>query len=445
MGKGFQNFMSKKDFHPSAWWNLKKKWELEQKDELEKKRQEDLRVQYEKEQDILNNKALLGDEKARIGLSFMYDAPAGINRKKEEGPEPKFEWQRKYNAPREEWAKGNELIQDQPFGIQVRNVRCVKCRTWGHLNTDRECPLYGMSGNADDHGYANNPSDLIREMKAERDSEMEHKPDTSSRDFMPDIKPRVDLLTSAQSSNQKSKRRGSESEREEAEEDDYEDEEAKPAVPIDQDQLIDDMREEHNLRFKTGVLMGVRADEGIRNLTATHEDDDDEVAQAGSQSFESFLKTLSDKKRKKILEKIMHGDAARRGPHENFNKLWQRSGRDFSVKRRMLLKRNRPAAPSHLVKKQRPYPSHWKMRGCSLAKRSNFSIAGGVIKDDNMTLTAMQSVAEANRSNLEREGKRLEHHASKSCFEWTMLLMVVFIIWSFIAMVVFMKVFPKRF
>lgn len=37
-----------------------------------------------------------------------------------------------------------------------------------------------------------------------------------------------------------------------------------PLIPVDQDQLLDNMREEHNLRFKTGVLMGVRADEGIR-------------------------------------------------------------------------------------------------------------------------------------------------------------------------------------
>lgn len=50
----------------------------------------------------------------------------------------------------------------------------------------------------------------------------------------------------------------------EQEEDLGEEEEEKKEGPVDQEQLLENMREEHNLQFKSGILMGLRADENIK-------------------------------------------------------------------------------------------------------------------------------------------------------------------------------------
>uniref|UniRef100_A0A0N4ZF43 Cir_N domain-containing protein n=1 Tax=Parastrongyloides trichosuri TaxID=131310 RepID=A0A0N4ZF43_PARTI len=261
MGKGFQNFMSKKDFHPSAIWNLKRKFEAIEKQKMEEKRQAEMDELYKKEQEILEHKALLGDEKAKVGLSFMYDAPAGINKREEETkPEPKFEWQRKYNAPRETYARNNDKIVDQPFGIEVRHVRCVKCKKWGHLNTDSECPLFSKASADDDILVSTNPSEIFKAGKSN---------------------------TQVQLGQQQ---------------------------PVSNGQLVYEMKEEHGLLLKQKILSNIRTDECLTALGKS------EAEKAKEAAFQKFYASFSDEDKLKILKKILKKEERKKKKKEEKKK-----------------------------------------------------------------------------------------------------------------------------
>merc|ERR1712013_472102 len=107
--------------------------------------QADLRAQYDKEQELYQNKSLLSKEsKDKLEVNFMYEPPPGVkkisaNPDDDEGePEYKFEWQRTWgHAPKESYLADGDSFAEQPFGIQVCQAKCMKCGAFGHMNTPK--------------------------------------------------------------------------------------------------------------------------------------------------------------------------------------------------------------------------------------------------------------------------------------------------------------------
>jgi len=174
-GKTFHEYMSAKFWHPASKRNIVTVWKRKEQMKVEKRKHEERAEESRRENEKHMVQSALGDKKAKLGVAFLYDMPNNImprdiNAPENQGDLPgmtaknfeiKFDWQK--NAPRDSHFNGmgevrNSIFNHKPFGIEVRNVKCLKCGAWGHSNFDRTCPLFGKVADRDNPEF-----DLKRE------------------------------------------------------------------------------------------------------------------------------------------------------------------------------------------------------------------------------------------------------------------------------------------
>ncbi|KAL3498030.1 hypothetical protein ACH5RR_040762 [Cinchona calisaya] len=187
------SYLNQKPWHPLSYPNQRRKWIAEQTHAHSERRAEEVAREYAQEQEFFRQTALVSKkEKEKMemmkAVSFMYVRPPGYNaesataadmadkRKQEQNdslqgpsddgasssmkhesmpsgeekkkPRPKDVFGRALpteeqfevlkNAPRLETGVP---ARSKPFGVEIRNVKCLRCGNFGHQSGDRECPL----------------------------------------------------------------------------------------------------------------------------------------------------------------------------------------------------------------------------------------------------------------------------------------------------------------